>query len=160
MTGRSIALAAGRETPCLYEAQCMAEDILAAAGTLRQQGARTVAVIAGSAGGGGASQAACNEPRALDRLVLLAPMSIDTPRCVGGPKLIVIARDDVGSGDRPRLRELESQVLQMPEPKTLIVFEGSAHGQRLFQSPDASSLRQKVLAFLRKAELEQLGFAR
>lgn len=147
-TRGAVELAAGKETDCLYDEHCMAEDILTAAKVLRERGATSIAVIAGSAGGGGAAQAAGDAPLMFDRLVLLAPMAVAQPERIGGRKLVAIARGDLGSGDKPRLPEVERQFTQMPQPKVLLILDGSAHGQRIFQTTQADSLRRTIIAFL------------
>lgn len=148
-TRGAIALHAGRETDCLYDAHCMGEDVVAAVGRLRSEGARSVAVIGGSAGGGAAAQASIDAPGLIDRLILLAPMSIDTPERITGNKLVVVARDDLGPGGRPRLTEIRQQYDQMPGPKKLLILEGSAHGQRIFGTNHQNALRLAIVQFLR-----------
>jgi pimeloyl-ACP methyl ester carboxylesterase len=127
----------------------MAADVLAAVRHLRDLGATTIAVIGGSAGGGAAAQASVESPAAIDRLVLLAPMSIDAPEGMHGRTLVVTARDDLGGDDRPRLPGIEAQFARMPDPKRLVVVEGSAHGQRIFGSAAGPELLRLIIEALR-----------
>ncbi len=70
----------GQETPCLYDASCLAKDLLAAVRHLRLQGATRVSIVGGSLGGGAAAQATIEaETGEIDRIVLLAHMLIDEP---------------------------------------------------------------------------------
>jgi len=147
-TRAAIALRAGNETECLYDAACMAVDVLAAVRHLRREGTPSVAVIGGSAGGGAAAQASIDAPGEIDRLVLLAPMAISAPERMGARKLFVTSRDDLGPGDRPRLPGIRDQYERAPGPKQLVILDGSAHGQRLFASPQRARLMREILRFL------------
>jgi hypothetical protein len=46
---------------------------------------------------------------------------------------LIVERDDT-SGDEPRLPRMRQQYEKAPEPKALIILEGSAHAQFLFQT--------------------------
>src|SRR5688572_28206269 len=93
---------AGRETPCRYDAGCLAKDVVAAVGHLKRTGAKTVSIIGGSLGGGAAAQATIEAPAGdIERVVLLAHMLIDTPERIRGRKLFIIAKDDRGGNDQP-----------------------------------------------------------
>jgi len=150
-TRAAVALKGGKEIDCLYSAACMALDILAAVRHLRLTGARAIAVVAGSAGGGAAAEASFRgKDGEIDRLVLLAPMTIDKPEKIAGRKLFITARNDLGSDDKPRLPAIRDQYTRAPEPKKLIILEGSAHGQRMFNAPEGSQLMREILQFLRE----------
>ncbi len=151
-TRGAIAFRAGRETDCLYDAHCIAQDIVAAVRRLRSDGARSVAVIAGSAGGGAAAQASIDAPGLVDRLILLAPMSIDTPERATGSKLVIVARDDLGPEGRPRLADIREQYDRTPDPKELLILDGSAHGQRIFWTDQDEALRRAIIQFLRASD--------
>ena len=141
---------AGQESECLYDEKCLALDVLSAVRHLRGRlGARTVSVVGASLGGGAAAQAAV-EARAgeIDRIVLLAHMPIATPEKIGGRKLFIVARDDLGSGDRPRLPEIREQYDKSPGPKELVVLEGSAHAQFIFDTPEGGRLMREIQRFL------------
>jgi pimeloyl-ACP methyl ester carboxylesterase len=140
---------AGRETPCLYDAACLAKDVVAAARYLRESGARTVAVVGASLGGGAAAQATFDgPPGAIDRVVLIAHMAVDTPEKIRGPALFILARDDIGSGDRPRLPGIREQYERAQGPKELVLLDGSAHAQFLFETPQGDRLMREILRFL------------
>lgn len=140
---------AGRETPCLYDEACLAKDVMAAVTYLRETGARTVAIVGASLGGGAAAQAAVEAPPGtIDRLVLLAHMPIAEPEKIQGRKLFVVSRDDRGSGNIPRLPEIRAQYEKAPSPKEIVVLDGSAHAQFIFQTDQRARLMQEILRFL------------
>ena len=79
-------------------------DVLAAVRYLRKSGAKSVSVIGGSMGGGAAGDASVEaEPDEIDRLVFLGSSGSDKPEKMKGRKLFLIARDDLGPSDIPRL---------------------------------------------------------
>jgi pimeloyl-ACP methyl ester carboxylesterase len=123
-------------------------DVLAAVRYLRGNGAKSVAVVGGSMGATAAAEAAVDSPGAIDRLVLLAPGAIDAPERVAGPKLYVITRDDPRADGSPRLVGLREQFERAPEPKELLVLEGSAHAQFIFATADGPRLLAEILRFL------------
>jgi len=140
---------AGEETPCLYDAACLAVDVLAAVRYLRQSGARMVSVVGASLGGGAAAQAAVDAREGeIDRIVLLAHMAIAAPEALKGRKLFVVARDDAGAGGAPRLPRIRDQYEKAPEPKRLLLLDGSAHAQFIFDTPEGERLMQEILRFL------------
>lgn len=147
-TRGAVSLRAGNETACLYDAACMAADVLAAVRFLRKRGVGWVAVVGGSAGGGAASQASTGaDPGDIDRLVLLAPMSIDHPEQIKGPKLFVTSRED-RNAEGLRLPGIQSQYARAAEPKRMVIIEGAAHGQRLFATAEGPRVMREILAFL------------
>lgn len=148
-TRGAVRFRSGQETDCLYDAACMAEDVLVAIRYLRQTGARTIAVIGGSAGGGAAAQASVNAPGEIDQLILLAPMAIAHPEQMAGKKLFVTSRNDSNAAGL-RLPGIRAQYRRAGNPKRFIVLEGAAHGQRMFTAPEGEKLRQTVLRFLRE----------
>jgi pimeloyl-ACP methyl ester carboxylesterase len=140
---------AGKETPCLYDPACLAVDVLAAVRHLRRTGARTVSIVGGSLGGGAAAQASVESaPGEIDRLVLLAHMAIASPEKIKGRTLFVVARDDLGSGDVPRLPGIRAQYEKAPGPRELLVLDGSAHAQFIFQTPEGPRLTREIIRFL------------
>ena len=137
-----------KETECLYDPACMAADVLAAVRYLRGRGAMTVSVIGGSAGGGAVAQASVDAaPGEIDRIVLLAPMTIEAPQKMKGRKLFITARDD-RSGDGLRLPGIRDQYDKTPGPKQFVVLEGAAHAQRIFETPDGDRVLRNILRFL------------
>jgi hypothetical protein len=61
--------------------------------------------------------------------------------------LIIVARDDT-NGAGPRLPHIRAWFDQAPQPKELIVLEGSAHAQFLFQTDQSDRVMKEVLRFL------------
>lgn len=150
-TRAAVSLREGKEVDCLYSAACMALDILAAVRHLRLTGVRSVAVIAGSAGAGAAAVASFGGKQSeIDRLVLLAPMTIDTPERISGRKLFITARNDIGGDDKPRLPGIRDQYEKARGPKKFVILQGSAHGQRMFDAPEGAQLTGEILRFLRE----------
>jgi len=140
---------AGAESKCLYDPVCLSADVLAAVRYLHQTGARSVAVVGGSLGGGAAAQASVDAaPGEIDRLVLLAPMPIDHPEHIKGRKLFITSRDDRGPGDVLRLPEIRDQYEKALDPKELVVLEGSAHAQFIFATEQGKRLMAEILRFL------------
>jgi len=66
--------------------------------------------------------------------------------------LWIVARDD-SSGDGPRLPGIRAQYEKAPEPKKLIVLDGSAHAQYLFQTDQGGRVMDEILRFLTAKEL-------
>lgn len=140
---------AGRETPCLYDETCLAKDVLAAVRYLRASGATSVFVVGASLGGGAAAQASVEAAAGeIERIVLLAHMPIATPEKMQGRKLFIVARHDTGSGNVPRLPKIQAQYARATDPKELVVLEGSAHAQFIFQTEEAARLMREILRFL------------
>ena len=61
--------------------------------------------------------------------------------------LFIVARDDT-SGDGPRLPGIRAQYEKAPEPKQLIILDGSAHAQYLFQTDQGERVMREILRFL------------
>ena len=122
-------------------------DVLAGVEYLRQRGATRVAAIGGSMGGGVAASAAIAEPGAIDRLVLLGATPDGPAEALAGPKLYIMTRDDV-SGSGPRLPGLQEHFAKAPDPKELIILDGSAHAQYMFDTEHAERIMREILRFL------------
>jgi pimeloyl-ACP methyl ester carboxylesterase len=122
-------------------------DVLAAARWLRKAGATTVAAIGGSLGGAAVARAAIEEPGLFERIVLLGATPPGPPEKLTVRKLYVMARDDA-SADGPRLPGLQAHFERAPYPKQLIVVDGSAHAQFLFESPQGERVMREILLFL------------
>lgn len=124
-------------------------DVLAAVRFLREQGASSVAVVGASFGGGAAAQAAVEaEPGEIDRLVLLAHSPIENPEDMQGTILFIIAREDPYFGGARRLVDFRDQYERAPAPKELVILEGSAHAQFIFETDQAGRLMDEILRFL------------
>ncbi|MFN7996086.1 MAG: alpha/beta fold hydrolase [Bryobacteraceae bacterium] len=122
-------------------------DVLAAVKYLRGTGAKSVALVGASLGGWAASKAAAKaHPGEIDRLVLLAAFP-DEPEKLKLPKLFLVARED-SDGTGPRLPRIRALYDRAPEPKELIVLEGSAHAQFLFETDQGHRVMSEILRFL------------
>ena len=139
----------GTEPPCLYDETCLSVDVLAAVRYLEGQGAKSVSIVGASLGGGAAAQASVDaRDGEIDRLVLLAHMPIAAPEKMKGRKLFIVSRGDLGSGDVPRLAGIRDQYDKAPRPKELVVLEGSAHAQFIFDTPEGDRLTREIVRFL------------
>jgi len=122
-------------------------DVLGAVRYLKSHGAKTVSVVGGSMGGGAAADAAIAAPGEIDRLVLLGTGPNANAERLSSPMLIIVARDDK-DGPEPRLIGIREQYDKAPGPKELIVLEGSAHAQALFETADGERVMREILRFL------------
>ena len=123
-------------------------DVLAAVRYLRASGARTVSIVGASFGGAAAAQAAVlARPGEIDRLVLLAHGEIPEPERMQGRKLFVVARDDANDAG-PRLPRIRRQYERAPGPKELLILEGSAHAQFIFETDQGERLMREIVRFL------------
>ncbi len=122
-------------------------DVLAAVRYLRQTGAKTVSVVGASFGGWAAAQAAVVAPGEIDRIVLLAA-TVDEPERLTGRKLFILTRDDFSGGGVLRLPEIRKQYERAPDPKEIVILEGSAHAQFIFETDQGERLMREILRFL------------
>ncbi len=127
-------------------------DVLAAVRYLRKSGAKTVAVIGGSMGGGAAGDAAMEaEAGEIDRLVFLgslASLAGRPPEQIKVRKLFIMSRDDVDGANKPRLLKLREQYAKTPKPKKLLIIPGSAHAQFIFETEQGARVMREILKFL------------
>lgn len=123
-------------------------DVLAAVRYLRNAGTKTVSVVGGSMGGGAAADAAIEAgPGEIDRVVLLAAWADGPPEKLKGRKLFIVARDDAND-DGPRLPKIREQYNKAPEPKELVILDGSAHAQFIFGTAQGERAMREILRFL------------
>jgi pimeloyl-ACP methyl ester carboxylesterase len=123
-------------------------DVLAAVRYLRANGAKSVSVVGGSMGGGAAGDASiAAKPGAIDRLVLLGSAPNGPAERLKSAILYIVARDDANAAG-PRLPRIREQYERSPEPKELIILEGSAHAQFLFQTEQGERVMREILRFL------------
>jgi alpha-beta hydrolase superfamily lysophospholipase len=109
-------------------------DVLAAVRYLHKSGATTVSVVGGSMGAAAAGDASiASQPGEIGRLVLLGGAPYGPADKLKSATLFIVARDD-SSGDGTRLPRIQQQYQEAPEPKELIILDGSAHAQYLFQT--------------------------
>jgi pimeloyl-ACP methyl ester carboxylesterase len=107
-----------------------------------------VSLVGGSLGGGAAAQAVVEaQPGEIDSLVLLAALPAAPPEKLKIPKLYIIARDDA-DGVGPRLPRFHAHYGKAPEPKALIIVDGSAHAQFLFETNQGERVMSEILRFL------------
>ncbi len=124
-------------------------DVLAAVRYLHEIGAKTVSVVGGSFGGWAAAQAAVEAKEGeIDRIVLLAASAIDEPERVKGRKLFITTRDDFSGSGVLRLPEIRDQYERATDPKQLVILEGSAHAQHIFETDQGERLMCEILRFL------------
>ena len=100
-------------------------------------------------GGGAAADASVEaEPGEIDRLVLLGSTGGGKPEKLKGRKLFITSRDDLGPGDKPRLPRIRADYERAPEPKELVILDGSAHAQFIFGTDQGERLMREILRFL------------
>ncbi len=125
-----------------------AADVMTAVAYLHQIGATSVSAIGGSLGGDAVGNAEAKSPAGVfERMVFLGSTGGDNPEKLKGRKLFIVARDDA-SGSGPRLPSITRQYEQTPEPKRLIVLDGSAHAQFIFATKEGPLLLRNLLDFL------------
>lgn len=125
------------------------QDVLATVRYLHRNGAKTVSIVGGSMGGSAAGDASiASQPGEIDRLVLLGAAPNGPAERLKSPALFIVARDDT-SGDERRLPGIQAQYEKAPEPKKLIVLDGSAHAQFLFRTDQAERVMREILQWLK-----------
>lgn len=124
-------------------------DILGAVRYLRETGAQTVSVIGASFGGGAAARASVEAgPGEIDRLVLMAHSPIEHPERMQGRKLFITTRGDFSGSGVLRLPGIRDQYERAPEPKELLILEGTAHAQHIFGTEQGERLMHEIQRFL------------
>lgn len=123
-------------------------DVLAAVQYLRDHGAKNVSIVGGSMGGSAAGDASIlSRPGEIDRLVLLGAAPNLPADKLKSPILYIVARDDAND-DGPRLPGIRKQYKISPQPKQLIIVDGSAHAQFLFQTNQSDRVMKLIVDFL------------
>jgi pimeloyl-ACP methyl ester carboxylesterase len=124
-------------------------DVLAAVRYLRRAGAKSVSVVGASMGGQAAADASlAAEPGEIDRLVLLAAWASGPPEKLKGRTLFIVSRDDTRGDGVVRLVQIRRQYEKAPGVKELVVLDGSAHAQALFQTDQGERVMREILRFL------------
>ncbi|MEE8153469.1 MAG: alpha/beta fold hydrolase [Phycisphaerales bacterium] len=124
-------------------------DVLAAVRYLHDTGVKTVSVVGASFGGWATAQAAVEAtPGEIDRIVLLAASAIEEPERMKGRKLFITTRDDFSGNGVLRLPEIRDQYERALQPKQLVILDGSAHAQYIFETDQAQRLMREILRFL------------
>jgi pimeloyl-ACP methyl ester carboxylesterase len=125
-----------------------AEDVLAGVSYLKANGAKTVSAVGGSFGGSAAADASIQAPAGtIDGVVLLGAAPNLPANALKSRTLFIVARDDT-SGSGLRLPGIQAQFEKAPQPKQLIVLDGSAHAQFLFQTDQGDRVMREILKFL------------
>ena len=115
---------------------------------MKANGAKTVSVVGGSFGGSAAGDASIESaPGEIDRIVFLGAASNLPAEKLKSRALFIVARED-SNGSGPRLPGIRAQYEKAPEPKELIVLDGSAHAQFLFQTEQSSRVMDEIVRFL------------
>jgi dienelactone hydrolase len=123
-------------------------DVLAAVRYLRKTGAKSVSVVGGSMGGAAAGDASiASRPGEIDRVVFLGSAPNGPADKLKSSSLFIVAHDDANS-DGPRLPGIRAQYEKAPEPKELIILDGSAHAQFLFQTDQGDRVMREIVRFL------------
>ncbi len=123
-------------------------DVLAAVRYLKAHGVKTVSVVGGSFGGGATGDASIKSvPGEIDRIVFLGAAPNLSAEKLKSRALFIVARDDANDSGS-RLPGIRAQYEKAPQPKQLIVVEGSAHAQYLFQTDQGARVMQEILRFL------------
>jgi len=102
----------------------------------------------GSMGGGAAGDASiASRPGEIDRLVLLGAAPNRPADQLKSSTLFIAARGDA-SGDGLRLPGIRAQYEKAPQPEELIILDGTAHAQFLFQTDQGERVMREILRFL------------
>jgi pimeloyl-ACP methyl ester carboxylesterase len=124
-------------------------DVLAAVRYLRKTGSKSVSVVGASMGGSAAADASIeSNPGEIDRVVLLAAWADGPPEKLKCRKLFIVARDDTRGDGLVRLVKIREQYQRAPEPKELLILDGSAHAQHIFSTDQGERLMREILRFL------------
>lgn len=124
-----------------------ADDVMAAVVYLHGMGVKTLYAVGGSLGGSALGNAdAMSAAGTFDRVVFLGSEGGDEPEKLSGRKLFIVARDD-RNGDGLRLPGIEAHYKRAREPKKLVVVEGSAHAQYLFDTDEGPRVMKEILEF-------------
>ncbi len=123
--------------------------VLAAVRYLHRRGAHRVSVIGASFGGESAAQSSFEAtPGEIDRIVLIAHSPINEPERIKGRKLFITSRNDISGSGTLRLPSIRDQYERAPDPKELVILDGSAHAQHMFSTDQGPRLLSEILRFL------------
>ena len=125
------------------------KDVIAAVRYLKAHGVKKVSVVGGSFGGAAAGDASIKSaPGEIDRVVFLGAAPNLPADGLKSRSLFIVAREDSEGGGSRRLPGIRAQYEKAPQPKELIVLDGSAHAQFLFQSDQSARVMHEILRFL------------
>jgi pimeloyl-ACP methyl ester carboxylesterase len=123
-------------------------DVLAAVRYLRKNGAKSVSLVGGSLGGGAAGDAVAHANGEISRLVTLAGFwSHQRGDKINVPLLVIITRDDANA-EGLRLPGIEREFAKVPAKKELVILDGSAHAQFMFETEHSATIMKKIIKFL------------
>jgi pimeloyl-ACP methyl ester carboxylesterase len=123
-------------------------DVLAAVRYLKAHGAKAVSVVGGSFGGAAAGDASIKTaPGEIDRIVFLGAAPNLPAQELKSRALFIVARGDANDVGL-RLPGIRTQYEKTPGLKELIVLDGSAHAQFLFQTDQSARVMHEILRFL------------
>jgi dienelactone hydrolase len=123
-----------------------AADVLAGAAYLCSLHVKSLAAIGASLGGDAVGNAQAHSAD-FDRMVFLGSEGGSAPEKLLGNKLYLVAREDA-SGSGPRLPGITEHFDRAPQPKRLVVVEGTAHAQYLFATDQGPRVLREILSFL------------
>jgi pimeloyl-ACP methyl ester carboxylesterase len=124
------------------------KDVLAAVRYLHAHGAKSISIVGGSMGGAAAGDASIvSRPGEIDRIVMLGAAPNLPAEKLKSPALFIVAQEDT-SGSGPRLPQIKAQYEKAPEPKKLVVLEGSTHAQYLFDTDQGERVMEEILKWL------------
>lgn len=120
------------------------QDVIAAVRWMHVEGVKSVSVVGGSMGGGAAGKAATEvKPGEIDKLILLSPMPIEHPDQLKANSILYIASRNEGLASTVR-----QQYAQAPQPKQLVLLDGSAHAQNIFATAQSQQLSDTIVGFV------------
>jgi pimeloyl-ACP methyl ester carboxylesterase len=124
-------------------------DVLAAVRYLRSIGASEISVIGASMGAEAAARASAEATTGeIDRLVLLAGGVSASSARLQGAKLFVVSEGDKDPSGSLLVTRIKESYRQADEPKQLLVLEGSAHAQAIFNTEYGQQLMDQIVLFL------------
>lgn len=130
----------------------IADDLRAAIVFARGQGAKQI-ILVGASLGGMATAKVAGEAQAAAVIIMAAPLSarglavrVEAAelQAMTMPKLFVSSENDATISPA----DARQMVDQAPEPKTVYLYPGTAHGTELFETQHAADLTQRLLAFI------------
>jgi pimeloyl-ACP methyl ester carboxylesterase len=132
-----------------FDTAPFAKDVMAAVHYLKAHGARSVSVVGGSFGGSAAGDASIESPPGeIDRIVFLGAAPNLPADKLKSRSLFIVSREDSSGGNTLRLPGIRAQYERAPQPKELIILDGSAHAQFLFQTDQKTRVMQEIVRFL------------
>ncbi len=126
-------------------------DVLAAVEYLRKNGAKTVSLVGGSLGGGAAADAVTKaKPGEIARLVTLGGLAGNqSVEKINVPLLVITTRNDANAAGL-RLPNIQATFAKVPAKKQLVILEGTAHAQFMFDTDQSEKIMKMIVKFLKK----------